>query len=247
MRTTGRQGDVMPTLPAHPDLDQLRHQAKDLLRAAKGGDRDARSRIEAVSAELTLAAAQLAIAREYGFLSWWKLKAEVEARTRALADTVEAFCQASVSGRPGRAVRMLAETPEIAGYSFATAVLLGDVDRVRVQLQRDASLATQPDPRTGWTPLHPVCASRLPPLQPRAGRRGGARGRGPPRAGGGGRPPGAPPRGAPPRRRHPPQKGAPRHRARRGAPPGNGPPPRRRGDLPGRVRPRPPRPPAAAP
>jgi hypothetical protein len=31
----------MPTLSAHPNLDQLRHQAKDLLRAAKAGDADA--------------------------------------------------------------------------------------------------------------------------------------------------------------------------------------------------------------
>ena len=151
----------MPTLPANPNLDQLRHQAKDLLRAAKHDDPDARSRIEAVSAQLTLAAAQLAVAREYGFASWTKLKDEVEARTLQLAEKVDAFCQASVSGRPGRAARMLAETPEIAGYNFATAVLLGDADRVQGQLRIDRSLATQRDPRNGWTALHAACASRL--------------------------------------------------------------------------------------
>jgi hypothetical protein len=32
------KGDVMTDLPARPDLDQLRHQAKDLLRAAQAGD-----------------------------------------------------------------------------------------------------------------------------------------------------------------------------------------------------------------
>jgi hypothetical protein len=156
----------MPTLPANPNLDQLRHQAKDLLHAARRGDPDARSRIEAVSAQLTLAAAQLAVARDYGFASWAKLKDEVEARTLALAEKVDAFCQSSVSGRPGRATRMLAETPEIAGYNFATAVLLGDADRVRAQLQRDPSLATRRDPRTGWTALHAACASRLHQLDP---------------------------------------------------------------------------------
>lgn len=156
----------MPTLPANPDLDQLRRQAKDLLHAAKRGDRDARNRIEAVSEQLTLAAAQLAVARGYGFTSWAKLKGEVEARTLELAEKVDAFCAACVSGRPGRAARMLAETPEIAGYDVATAVLLGDAGRVRTELQRDPSLATRRDPRTGWTALHAACASRVHQLDP---------------------------------------------------------------------------------
>ncbi len=156
----------MPTLPANPNLDQLRHQAKDLLRAAQRGDHHARNRIEAVSAQLTLAAAQLAIAREYGFASWTKLKDEVEAHTHELAEKVDAFCQAVVSFRPGRAARMLAETPEIAVHNFATAVLLGDAARVRGELERDPSLATRRDPRTGWTALHAACASRVYQLDP---------------------------------------------------------------------------------
>jgi ankyrin repeat protein len=156
----------MPTLPAKPDLDQLRHQAKDLLRAARSGDPGARRRIEAVSGPRTLAAAQLALAREYGFPSWAKLKAEVERRTLELADAVEAFCRACVSDRPGRAARMLAETPELAGYNLAIAVLLGDADRVRAELERDPRLATRRDPQTGWTALHAACASRLYQLDP---------------------------------------------------------------------------------
>jgi uncharacterized protein len=71
----------MPPLPPRSDLDQLRRQAKDLLRAAKSGDADALARIRAVSGGLTLAAAQLVVAREYGFPSWPKLKTEVERRT----------------------------------------------------------------------------------------------------------------------------------------------------------------------
>jgi len=83
-----------------------------------------------------------------------------------LAEKVEAFCRACVSGRPGRAAELLADTPEIADYSFATAVLLGNADRVAAELRRDPSLATQRDPRTGWTPLHAACASRLHQLDP---------------------------------------------------------------------------------
>ncbi len=150
----------MPILPAYPNLEQLRHRAKDLLHAARRGDRDAIGRIEAVSAGMTLAAAQLAVAREYGFASWTKLKDEVDVRTLDLAQKADAFCVASVSHRPARAARMLAETPQIASYSFATAVLLGDADRVGAELRRDPSLATRRDPRTGWTALHAACMSR---------------------------------------------------------------------------------------
>jgi len=70
----------MPYLPVRPDLDQLRHQAKDLLHAAQRGDPDAVARIRAVSDSVMLSAAQLAVAREYGFASWARLKLEVERR-----------------------------------------------------------------------------------------------------------------------------------------------------------------------
>jgi uncharacterized protein len=90
----------MPYLPARPDLDQLRHQAKDLLHAAQRGDSEAIARISMVSDRVILSSAQLAIAREYGFPSWAKLKLEVERRdilnhrdlsrlTRLLADHPE--------------------------------------------------------------------------------------------------------------------------------------------------------------
>ena len=70
----------MADLPARPDLGQLRHQAKELLRAAQRGDPDATVRIGAVSRGFILSSAQLALAREYGFASWAKLKLEVERR-----------------------------------------------------------------------------------------------------------------------------------------------------------------------
>lgn len=70
----------MPDLPARPDLEQLRHQAKDLLRGARDGESVPLEQIHAVSDALTLASAQLALARAYGFTSWAKLKREVERR-----------------------------------------------------------------------------------------------------------------------------------------------------------------------
>src|SRR5579859_4489885 len=99
------RGDDMPSdpLPARPDLDQLRRRAKELRDAARAGDPAALSRIAAhapaagpAQAPVTLAAAQLAIAREHGFASWPRLKAEAQARNAELAQRVEEFLVASI-------------------------------------------------------------------------------------------------------------------------------------------------------
>ena len=74
----------MPGLPDRPDLDQLRRQARELLRAAVGRDPAALARIRAVSERTTLSAAQLALAREYGCRTWAALRAEVERRRSPL-------------------------------------------------------------------------------------------------------------------------------------------------------------------
>jgi ankyrin repeat protein len=157
---------AQPSLPAQPNLDHLRRQARDLLRAARAGDASAAGRLRAVSDRLTLTTAQLAVAREYGFASWAALRIEVDARVLDLARQAEQFCQASIGDWTGRAVRMLAARPELAFANLATAVVLGDADRVRRALEADPGLATRPDPRTGWTPLHAVCASRWHQLDP---------------------------------------------------------------------------------
>lgn len=80
----------MAELPARPDLDRLRQEANDLLSAAS------------VSEPRTLASAQLAVAREYGFVSWARLETEVQRR--------EIFD----SGDVARLEALLAEQPELA-------------------------------------------------------------------------------------------------------------------------------------
>jgi hypothetical protein len=75
----------MPQLPDRPDLDQLRRQARELHRAAQGGDPGALRRLRPVSDKATLSTAQLALAREYGFPSWRRLRDEAEHR-RTLLD-----------------------------------------------------------------------------------------------------------------------------------------------------------------
>ena len=75
----------MSQLPDCPDTDQLRRQARELHRAAADGDARALERLRQVSGKVTLSAAQLAIARDYGFPSWPRLKAEAERRRAAAA------------------------------------------------------------------------------------------------------------------------------------------------------------------
>ncbi|MGH8914529.1 MAG: ankyrin repeat domain-containing protein [Acidimicrobiia bacterium] len=96
----------MPDLPTRPDLGQLRTQAKDLLRAAKAGEPYAVERMRRVSDTQTLTLAQLALAREYGFASWAKLKVEVE-RRRILDDR-----------DLSRLTALLAYSPELATASM---------------------------------------------------------------------------------------------------------------------------------
>jgi ankyrin repeat protein len=75
-------------LAAHPDPDQLRRQARELLRAWRAGDPAALARAAPyrLPAPLRLAQAQLVLARELGLASWPALMAEVERRRSAALD-----------------------------------------------------------------------------------------------------------------------------------------------------------------
>ena len=69
-------------LPARPSLEQLRKQAKDLLKQVRAGDDAAAARMRAViptAADPALGDAQFVLAREYGFDNWSALVDHVEA------------------------------------------------------------------------------------------------------------------------------------------------------------------------
>jgi hypothetical protein len=65
--------------PVRPNLDQLKHQAKDLLRAIRAGDPEAVATLakhhqkDVIPASARLADAQLTLARSYGLPSWPRL------------------------------------------------------------------------------------------------------------------------------------------------------------------------------
>src|ERR1700733_8001149 len=88
----------MPTkpLPADPNLDHLKYQAKDLLRDHAAKEISSAQRLRefhpkcrnatderVFSMPLSLSDAQLAIAREYGLARWTRLKQHVEKPTLA--------------------------------------------------------------------------------------------------------------------------------------------------------------------
>ena len=62
----------------NPNLEELRRQAKELLRAARAGDEPALTRIGAGARQVNLSAAQNAVAREAGFSSWTTAKRAFE-------------------------------------------------------------------------------------------------------------------------------------------------------------------------
>jgi len=132
-------------LPPRPNLDQLKHQAKELQR----------------SAQIALHEAQTRIAREYGFASWNKLRDHVEAVTLEFDAALAEFLEAATDGRGDRAERMLALYPKIAKASLYTALVLGDADAVDARLERDPSLATKPGGPRGWEPIHYVCYTSM--------------------------------------------------------------------------------------
>ncbi len=82
-------------LPVRPDLTQLKHQAKDLLRAIKRGDAEAtadfREQVpgKADPSTATLSDAQLALARSYGVASWPRLVAACQVVDAIWADDLE--------------------------------------------------------------------------------------------------------------------------------------------------------------
>ena len=117
-------------LPDRPNLEQLRNQAKTLLRAAKAGDPAALRRFRALPAcagkttaeigalALALHDAQSVIAREHGFDSWNALRERVEELTFGFETALDRFIEAATGGRHERADRLLALHPGIADATF---------------------------------------------------------------------------------------------------------------------------------
>lgn len=164
-------------LPASPDLDHLKKQAKRLLRAARAGEPDAfahftrhlpalrgRTPERVDAAALRLADAQSAVARVYGFRSWAELARHVAWQRGSVEERRRAFTQFVLEGTAAElavAVRILAEDRDLIATCPMLAAMSGDTAAVEATLARDPGFATRPTNPFHMTPLTAVAHSRL--------------------------------------------------------------------------------------
>lgn len=167
-----------PQFPGRPNLEQLKQQAKDLLRSAreKNPASLARFRVLPAFADATDAAlaalplalhdAQSVLAREHGLPSWNALRERIEDLTLKFADAVAQFTRGSVEDRLVRAERALALFPDLIARNFHAALAYGDAAAVEKHLAADSpagagsSLATRRGGPLNWEPLLYVAHSR---------------------------------------------------------------------------------------
>jgi ankyrin repeat protein len=133
-------------LPEQPNLEQLRKQAKDLLKGYRSGEPEAVAEIHRFernpsAAGLTLTDAQRVLARAYGFQSWPRLKAFVD------GVTIARFAEAVNGGDLARVRAMLADRPELVSMdrsggdehrAIHYAVLRRDPAMVRILMEAGA-------------------------------------------------------------------------------------------------------------
>jgi Ankyrin repeats (3 copies) len=113
-------------LPSNPNLDHLKYQAKDLLKEHTARTPEVAQRIrefhphfrratdaEIFDAQLSLSDAQLAIAREYGFPSWARLKRHIEKPT--LSDRLDLPHQQRIEDATFRRAVDLLDAADVAG------------------------------------------------------------------------------------------------------------------------------------
>ena len=147
---------------ARPDLDQLKRQAKELLRRFLGDEPEATAEVHAHytlpdRTTFALHDAQLVLARSYGFESWPKLKAYVDGVTvRRLADSVRANEVAAVrkmlSARPELANMAMSYGDEHRPIHFAVMNRLPEMVRLLMQHGANARTGIGPhrDATTAW-------------------------------------------------------------------------------------------------
>lgn len=160
-------------LPERPNLEQLKNQAKTLLRSARAKDPTAVERFRVLPAlsslapdrmaamEFALHQAQSVIAREYGFKSWRELHEQVEEQSLSFAGAVDEFVRCATGSAKDRAYRLLARYPAITHASLHTELVLGDSEAVARRLQAHPEIATQTGGVQSWEPLLYVCHTFL--------------------------------------------------------------------------------------
>jgi ankyrin repeat protein len=114
-------------LPTNPNLEFDKKQAKALLKAYRANEAEALERVlrhhprlenvlEKIIPDFSLSDAQLVIAREYGFSSWAKLKAQIEALQAGFDTAFKQFVEAVQSGDTKKVRNLLQSSPQVAKH-----------------------------------------------------------------------------------------------------------------------------------
>lgn len=148
-------------LPPRPDLDHLRHEAKALYKAFREGDTDAARRLRQVIGDagiIKLTDAQRVVAREYGFPTWARMRAHVQA-ARSVDDAVDEFLAAVQEQNADGARHALEMQPRIAIESLHVAAVLGLADAARRLISEDPARVTTRAGTFSADPLLFLCFS----------------------------------------------------------------------------------------
>lgn len=163
-------------LPNNPSISLLKKQAKKLLKQVRENQTDALSFAASHHPKpdsfAGLRDAQLVIARSYGFPGWSELTEAVELaqdERKSLKDKATLFIQLGCVQYSGsdtlrnyqRAHKLLVANPELAEYSFYTALVANNAKAVSSYLESDTSLAVTQGGPLDWPPLLYVTYSRI--------------------------------------------------------------------------------------
>jgi len=152
------------SLPERPNLEHLKSQAQELLREFKKGS--AKDRVDPIFPQVTrlrLSQAQLIIAREYGFASWAKLKAHVQALAPHLSLEQRADLLAAnlIQGSASRAQELIAKHGALADQSIAAACATGSFSTIQSALESNPDWVHSKVGSLQCPPLLYACFSRL--------------------------------------------------------------------------------------
>jgi hypothetical protein len=176
----------MDRSPDRLSLEHLKKQAKELVRLYRNGDADATERLrralptaargsdnEIAPPKLRLHHAQSVVAHDYGFASWTDLKRYVEVQSasgkQSAARTLHwlgLVYAGEVDGTVNRAnprvaVRMLAESPDVAADNPYLACAVGDQAALRQACRADPSWVNRPGGPLKLPPLFAITHSSL--------------------------------------------------------------------------------------
>jgi hypothetical protein len=141
-------------------VDSLKKEAKQWLKSLESGDTAALARFRAAlpeygDAEITLRAAQRALAREHGLPGWQALLDALEPHARALREAADEMLGCAIfKGRDlDVAARLLEGYPEVARLDLYCAVAAGNLQEVERRLAADPTAASRAGGPFDWPPL----------------------------------------------------------------------------------------------